>query len=109
MVKMIKSGTLDFIGCARPSIADPLLPKKVEEGRIEDNRERIGRSICITGDMTMSISRCTQNPTFMEEWRKGVASRTHACQGRQRADRRRRPRRAGLADLAGYPRIVKSM
>ena len=21
--------------------------------------------------MTMSISRCTQNPTFMEEWRKG--------------------------------------
>jgi len=60
MVKMIKSGTLDFIGCARPSIADPLLPKKVEEGRIEDNRERIGCNICIAGDMTMSISRCTQ-------------------------------------------------
>ncbi len=71
MVKMIKSGTLDFIGCARPSIADPFLPKKVEEGRIEDIRECIGCNICITGDMTMSISRCTQNPTFMEEWRKG--------------------------------------
>ena len=71
MVKMIKSGTLDFIGCARPSIADPYLPKKVEEGRIEDIRECIGCNICITGDMTMSISRCTQNPTFMEEWRKG--------------------------------------
>ncbi|RWE85029.1 MAG: NADH:flavin oxidoreductase [Mesorhizobium sp.] len=71
MVRMIKSGTLDFIGCARPSIADPFLPKKVEEGRIEDIRECIGCNICIIGDMTMSISRCTQNPTFMEEWRKG--------------------------------------
>ena len=71
MVKQVKNGVLDFIGCARPSIADPFLPKKVEEGRIEDIRECIGCNICITGDMTMSISRCTQNPTFMEEWRKG--------------------------------------
>ena len=71
MAKMVRTGTLDFIGCARPSIADPFLPKKVEEGRIEDIRECIGCNICITGDMTMSISRCTQNPTFMEEWRKG--------------------------------------
>ena len=71
MVRMIRSGTLDFIGCARPSIADPFLPKKVEEGRVEDIRECIGCNICITGDMTMSISRCTQNPTFMEDWRKG--------------------------------------
>lgn len=71
MVKQIKSGALDFIGCARPSIADPFLPKKIDEGRVEDIRECIGCNICITGDMTMSISRCTQNPTFMEEWRKG--------------------------------------
>lgn len=71
MAKMITSGTLDFIGCARPSIADPFLPKKIEQGRIEDIRECIGCNICVTGDMTMSISRCTQNPTFMEEWRKG--------------------------------------
>ncbi|PWE34987.1 NADH:flavin oxidoreductase [Pelagicola sp. LXJ1103] len=71
MAKMIKTGTLDFIGCARPSIADPFLPRKIEEGRIDDIRECIGCNICITGDMTMSISRCTQNPTFMEEWRKG--------------------------------------
>ncbi len=71
MAKMIKSGTLDMIGCARPSIADPFIPKKIDEGRVEDIRECIGCNICITGDMTMSISRCTQNPTFMEEWRKG--------------------------------------
>ncbi len=71
MARLVRQGTLDFIGCARPSIADPFLPKKIEEGRIEDIRECIGCNICITGDMTMSISRCTQNPTFMEEWRKG--------------------------------------
>jgi dimethylamine/trimethylamine dehydrogenase len=71
MVRMIKSGTLDFIGCARPSIADPFLPRKIDEGRIDDIRECIGCNICVTGDMTGALSRCTQNPTFMEEWRKG--------------------------------------
>ncbi len=71
MAKQINSGILDFIGCARPSIADPFLPNKIDQGRIEDIRECIGCNICISGDMTMSISRCTQNPTFMEEWRKG--------------------------------------
>ena len=71
MARLVRQGVLDFIGCARPSIADPFLPKKVEDGRVEDIRECIGCNICITGDMTMSISRCTQNPTFMEEWRKG--------------------------------------
>lgn len=81
MAKMIKSGTLDMIGCARPSIADPFLPKKIEEGRIEDIRECIGCNICITGDMTMSISRCTQNPTFMEEWRKGWHPETMNSKG----------------------------
>jgi dimethylamine/trimethylamine dehydrogenase len=71
MARMVKQGVLDFIGCARPSIADPFLPAKIDEGRVEDIRECIGCNMCITGDMTQSISRCTQNPTFMEEWRKG--------------------------------------
>ncbi|MCB2134347.1 MAG: FAD-dependent oxidoreductase [Rhodobacteraceae bacterium] len=71
MVRMIRQGVLDFIGCARPSIADPFLPKKIEEGRIEDIRECIGCNICITGDMTQGMGRCTQNPTWMEEWRRG--------------------------------------
>ncbi len=71
MARQVRAGVLDFIGCARPSIADPFLPLKVEEGRAEDIRECIGCNICISGDMTMSLSRCTQNPTFMEEWRKG--------------------------------------
>lgn len=71
MVRQVKQGLMDFIGAARPSIADPFLPRKIDEGRIEDIRECIGCNICVSGDMTMSLSRCTQNSSFMEEWRKG--------------------------------------
>jgi dimethylamine/trimethylamine dehydrogenase len=71
MVRQIRSGVLDFIGAARPSIADPFLPNKIAEGRVEDIRECIGCNICVSGDMTQGLSRCTQNTAFMEEWRKG--------------------------------------
>ncbi len=71
MVRMVRQGVLDFIGAARPSIADPYLPKKTEEGRLEDIRECIGCNICVTGDHTMSPIRCTQNPSMGEEWRRG--------------------------------------
>jgi len=71
MVRQVKSGILDLIGAARPSIADPFIPKKIEEGRIDDIRECIGCNICVSGDLTMSPSRCTQNPAMGEEWRKG--------------------------------------
>ncbi len=71
MVSQIKRGVLDFIGAARPAIADPFLPKKIEEGRLDDIRECIGCNICVTGDRFAAISRCTQNPTMGEEWRKG--------------------------------------
>ena len=71
MVSLIKSGKLDFIGAARPSIADPFLPRKVEDGRIEDIRECIGCNICVTADYLHVPLRCTQNPTMGEEWRKG--------------------------------------
>jgi dimethylamine/trimethylamine dehydrogenase len=62
---------LDLIGAARPSIADPFLPAKIEQGRIDDIRECIGCNICVSGDMTVTPIRCTQNPTMGEEWRKG--------------------------------------
>ncbi len=71
MVRQVRQGILDFIGAARPSIADPFLPQKIEEGRVEDIRECIGCNICVSGDKTGAISRCTQNTAFMEEWRKG--------------------------------------
>lgn len=84
MVRQIRSGLLDFIGCARPSIADPFLPRKIESGRIDEIRECIGCNICIGGDMTMSLGRCTQNPTFMEEWRKGWHPERMNAKGKSR-------------------------
>ena len=71
MVSQIRRGVIDLIGAARPSIADPYLPRKIEEGRVDDIRECIGCNICVSGDMTISPIRCTQNPSMGEEWRKG--------------------------------------
>ena len=71
MVSQIKRGVLDLIGAARPSIADPFLPKKIEQGQLEDIRECIGCNICVSGDATITPIRCTQNPTMGEEYRKG--------------------------------------
>ena len=71
MLGQVKRGIVDFIGAARPSIADPFLPQKIEQGRPEDIRECIGCNICYTGDSRSIPIRCTQNPTMGEEWRRG--------------------------------------
>jgi len=61
---------MDMIGSARASIADPFLPKKIEDGRIEDIRECIGCNLCAATDNFSAPIRCTQNPTMGEEWRR---------------------------------------
>jgi len=71
MVSQIKRGVMDMIGAARPSIADPFLPKKIEEGRMDEIRECIGCNICVMSDQFSVPIRCTQNPTMGEEWRRG--------------------------------------
>ncbi|MEV6603821.1 NAD(P)-binding protein [Kutzneria sp. NPDC051319] len=71
MVRQIREGTLDFIGAARPSIADPFLPAKIRDGRLDEIRECIGCNMCVSGDHTQSPIRCTQNPSMGEEWRRG--------------------------------------
>ncbi|MDH3230085.1 MAG: FAD-dependent oxidoreductase [Alphaproteobacteria bacterium] len=71
MAAQVRRGITDFIGAARPSIADPFLPKKIEEGRPEDIRECIGCNVCYSGDGQSVPIRCTQNPTMGEEWRRG--------------------------------------
>ncbi|MFZ0552615.1 MAG: hypothetical protein WAM21_17575, partial [Steroidobacteraceae bacterium] len=70
MVGQIRRGVLDLIGGARPSIADPFLPQKIDEGREEDIRECIGCNICISSWHECVPVRCTQNPTIGEEWRR---------------------------------------
>jgi len=72
MVEIVTKGYADIIGAARPSIADPFLPKKIEEGRVDDIRVCIGCNVCISrweiGGPPMI---CTQNATAGEEFRRG--------------------------------------
>ena len=72
MVAIITSGQADIIGAARPSIADPFLPNKIDEGRLEDIRECIGCNMCISRwEIGGPPLICTQNATSMEEYRRG--------------------------------------
>lgn len=71
MVSAVKRGVLDFIGAARPSIADPFLPNKILENNLSAIRECIGCNICVSSDNVVAPIRCTQNPTMGEEWRRG--------------------------------------
>ena len=64
-------GALDIIGAARPSIADPFLPTKISEGRVEDIRECIGCNICVSKFQQGGQIMCTQNVTIGEEYRRG--------------------------------------
>ena len=71
MVSAVRRGVLDLIGAARPSIADPFLPAKIRDGRLNSIRECIGCNICVSTDAKGLPIRCTQNPTMGEEWRRG--------------------------------------
>lgn len=71
MLRQVRSGVLDLVGAARPSIADPFLPVKIREGRLEDIRECIGCNVCYAHNYRGAALRCTQNPTMGEEWRSG--------------------------------------
>lgn len=71
MLSQVKRGIVDLIGAARPSIADPFLPKKIRNGDFDDIRECIGCNICYAHDGLGVPIRCTQNPSMGEEWRRG--------------------------------------
>src|SRR5262249_8117976 len=71
MLRVLRSGQYDIIGCARPSIADPFLPRKLDEGRAEDISECIGCNLCIARFEYGVPIVCTQNPTALEEYRRG--------------------------------------
>jgi dimethylamine/trimethylamine dehydrogenase len=71
MADLLRSGVADIIGAARPSIADPFLPKKIEEGATDDIRECIGCNMCVSKFNQMGQIACTQNQTLGEEYRRG--------------------------------------
>ena len=102
MVEVIRSGQCDIIGAARPSIADPFLPLKIKEGRLDDIRECIGCNVCISRwEIGGPPLVCTQNATSGEEYRRGwhpeKFTKAANC-GQRRARDRRRPRRHGVRD-----------
>jgi len=71
MVALISARVVDIIGAARPSIADPFLPVKISEGRLDDIRECIGCNICVSKYQQVGQIMCTQNATVGEEYRRG--------------------------------------
>lgn len=71
MLSQVKRGVLDLVGAARPSIADPFIPTKINEGRVDEIRECIGCNVCASGELSYAPMRCTQNPTIMDEYRRG--------------------------------------
>ena len=71
MAEIVRSGVWDLIGAARPSIADPFLPRKIDEGRVDEIRECIGCNICISKADDRRHIGCTQNATAGEEHRRG--------------------------------------
>ena len=70
MAEIVHSGVWDVIGAARPSIADPFLPRKIEEGRLDDVRECMGINVCVSRFRTGNLG-CVQNATAGEEFRRG--------------------------------------
>jgi dimethylamine/trimethylamine dehydrogenase len=71
MAAIVRNGQCDIIGAARPSIADPFLPKKIEDGRYDDIRECIGCNMCVAHYEIGAPIVCTQNATSGEEYRRG--------------------------------------
>jgi dimethylamine/trimethylamine dehydrogenase len=71
MAQHIRDGVTDMISAARPSIAEPFLPRKVKEGREDEIVHCIRCNLCVAGDMLSAPVQCTQNPSFGEEWTRG--------------------------------------
>ncbi len=71
MATAIRSGVIEIIAAARPSIADPFLPQKIEQGRYDEIRECIGCNICASRFGLGAPIICTQNATLGEEYRRG--------------------------------------
>ena len=71
MADLVRSGVVDLIGAARPSISDPFLPAKIEQGRYDEIRECIGCNACYSRSIWGRHLGCTQNATAGEEHRRG--------------------------------------
>ncbi len=74
--KALQEGKADFIGWGRPLIADPDLPRKVAEGRLEEIRRCIHCNECLRVQWAHRAPlRCTVNPVAGREGQYGVIRR----------------------------------
>ena len=94
MAALVRSRELDLIGAARPSIADPFLPRKIEEGRYDEIRECIGCNFCYSRAEYSGHLGCTQNAAAGEEHRRGWHPEVFTPGGERRSGRARRRCRA---------------
>ena len=103
MVSQIRRGVLDMIGAARPSIADPFLPKKIEQGRIEDIRECIGCNICVFWGLHNDAYSLHPKPDDGRRMAAWLASGKYSPDRFPAisSDRGWRTRRAGMRSLSG--------
>lgn len=82
--EIIAAGRADVVTMARALIADPELPNKAKEGRVEDIRPCLGDNQECMGRVLQSLPLgCTVNPTAGRETRWGIGKMTRAAQRRK--------------------------
>jgi len=66
--KVLSEGSADMVGMTRALIADPELPNKLRDGRLDEIRSCIGdNQMCIGNVERGQMMRCTVNPTVGRE------------------------------------------
>jgi len=66
--KILEEGKADYVGIARPVLADPDWAKKAREGRAEDIRQCIACNECILRLRNWQALGCSVNPMLGNEW-----------------------------------------
>ena len=95
MAEVIRGGHADLIGAARPSISDPFLPRKIEEGRYDEVRECIGCNACYSRSVWGLHLGLHPEPDGGRGAPPRLASRAVRPGGERRQAGARRRRRAG--------------
>lgn len=74
--RVLASGVCDLVGMTRAMIADPEMPKKAMEGRLDDIRTCVGASEGCIGRLRQGKAiTCVQNPMIGREAELGVITR----------------------------------
>ena len=63
----VASGQLDMVGMTRAHMADPLIVKKIMEGREDDIRPCVGATYCLDRIYSAGIALCIHNPATGRE------------------------------------------